>query len=144
MNKLQKTILTASFTILAIGMLPASSVFAADFTVLFEQSPLFSEANFLPGGTVTRYVDVTNNTSETETIGVKAKKYTSCSVDCLADQLKLVITDGTSNLYGEVSLTDFFAAGEKKLSDLGAGSTIRYYFTVSFLPGAENNYQDES
>ena len=145
MDKLQKIILTASLAILAIGVLPVSSVSAVtpNLVVGFEQTPLFNEANFLPGGIITRWVDVTNNTSETKTIGVKAKNYTSCSQDCLADQLKLKIGDGTSDLYGEVSLTDFFAAGEKKLSDLGSGATIRYYFTIAFVPGAENNYQSK-
>jgi len=124
-------------------MAPVSSVSAvSNFTVNFEQQPLFSEANFVPGQSVTRWVEVTNNTSESKTIGVKAKNYTSCSQDCLADQLNLAISDGESNLY-EDSLANFFAAGEKKLSDLGAGAAIKYYFTITFLSGAGNNYQDK-
>lgn len=143
MNKIQKTILTAVFAISVIGFLPASSVLAVtNLTVNFENTPLFSEANFLPGQAVTKYVDVTNNTSETKTIGVKAKNYTACSENCLADQLKIKITDGDNTLYGETSLTDFFAAGEKKLSDLASGSATKYYFTITFIPEAGNQYQN--
>jgi len=147
MNKLQTTILTSGFIILAMSVLPVFSVSAiaipsTNLTVGFEQSPLFSEANFLPGQAITRYVDVTNNTSESKIIGVEAKNYTSCSTDCLADQLKLKITDGINTLYGEVSLTEFFAAGEKKLSELSAGGTTKYYFTITFLPESGNQYQN--
>jgi len=142
MDKLQKIILIASFALLAIGLLPVSSVSAvSNFTVNFEQAPLFSEANFLPGQDVVRWVDVTNNSAEIETIGVNAKNYTSCSENCFSDQIKLKITDGTNSLY-EASLTDFFAVGEKKLSDVGADNTQRYYFTITFVPDAGNQYQN--
>ena len=141
MDKLQKIILIAGFALLVIGLLPVSSVFAvSNFTVNFEQTPLFSEANFLPGQDITKWVDVTNNTSETEIIGVNAKNYTSCSENCFADQLQLKITNGTTSLY-EASLADFFTAGEKKLSDVGAGNTQRYYFIITFVPNAGNQYQ---
>ena len=130
------------FALLAIGLSPVFSVLAGPvpFNVQFEQTPLFMEANFLPGQDVDKWVDVTNNTSEIETIGVNAKNYTSCSVNCFSDQLKLKITDGAISLY-EASLTDFFAAGEKKLSDVGAGDTQRYYFTITFVPDAGNQHQ---
>jgi len=146
MNKLQKTILIAGFALFIIGVLPVSSVSAfpsspSNLTVDFEQTPLFSEANFMPGQAVTRYVDVTNNTAEKKIIGVKAKNYTSCSENCLADQLKLKITDGTKTLYGEASLTEFFAAGEKKLSELASGGITKYYFTITFIPETGNSYQ---
>jgi len=147
MNKLQKIILIAGFTLLAIGLLPASSVSAfpvppVPFNVQFETGvhPLFNEANFLPGQDVVRWVDVTNNTLDTEVIGVEATSYTSCSGTCFADQLNLVIRDGATDLY-ESSLADFFTAGQKKLSDVDAGDTQRYYFTITFVPDAGNQYQ---
>ena len=141
MNKIPKIILISGFAILAISVLPISSVSAVSpFTVNFEQTPLFSEANFLPGQDVVKWVDVTNNTSDTEVIGVEATSYTSCSGTCFADQLNLVIRDGATDLY-ESSLADFFTAGQKKLSDIAPGGTTKYYFTITFLPNAGNQYQ---
>jgi uncharacterized membrane protein YgcG len=152
MKILNKTnILTLSLLGLAILMTPFSSVFAvtppltppADLVVQLEGGgpALFSEANFMPGQSVTRWVDVINNTSETKAVGVKASDFTNCSENCLSDRLNLEITKEGSVVYGPVSLTEFFTAGEKKLSDLGSGDTQRYYFKITFLPDSENQYQ---
>jgi hypothetical protein len=45
---------------------------SANIVVDFEQNPLFNEANFTPGKTVSRTVTVTNNTPDTQTIGTMA------------------------------------------------------------------------
>jgi hypothetical protein len=104
-------------------------------------APLFSEANFVPGQSVTRWVNVTNNSSETKTSGVQATYNSDCSENCLSDQLELEISDGGSPLYGPVSLTQFFEDGQQKLSDLSSGSSQKYYFKITFLPNAGNQYQ---
>ena len=109
--------------------------------ISFEYEPLFDEADFKPGDIVTHWVEVTNKSSESQPIGVEVIDYSSCSQNCLSDQLRLEINDGGPNLY-EASLTDFFGAGEIKLSDLGAGNNIKYYFTITFPSGAGNEYQN--
>ena len=51
MNSFKKTILIAGFTLLSFSVSPVSLVSAQvqNLVVGFEQTPLFSEANFLPG-----------------------------------------------------------------------------------------------
>lgn len=140
MNKLQKITLISLLVLFA-------PVFAqaADLVVQFEQGPpLFDEVNFFPGQSVTRWVDVANNSSESKVVVVKATNYSSCSGVCLSDQLELEISDGTSVLYGPVSLTEFFTADEKKIDDLANGNTQRYYFKITFLSGAGNEYQGKA
>jgi len=149
MNKALKTILIVSIAIFGAGFLSIDSVQAQppdNLVVQFERTPsLFDEANFLPGESVTRYADVTNNSGETKKIGLEIINNSSCSGTCLSDVLDLVISENGNPLplYSD-SLTNFYGAGEKVLSDLNTGTTTKYYFSMTFNPGAGNIYQDTS
>ena len=43
-----------------------------DLTVDFESTPLFSESSFMPGSETTKWIKVSNNTSDSHTIIVEA------------------------------------------------------------------------
>lgn len=149
MNKLLKTILISSIAVFSAGFLliPSTSAQAQGLEVVFENEPdsLFDETNFLPGESVTRYADVTNNSGETKKIGLEIINQYPCSENCLSDVLDLVINENGNPLplYSD-SLTNFYGAGEKVLSDLSTGATIRYYFSMTFNPVAGNVYQNST
>jgi len=144
MNKALKTILIISIAVFGAGILflPSFALANGLIKIDFEQKPLFQETNFLPGESVTHWIEVENKSSETQPIGVEVISYSSCSSDCFSEQLNLIISNGLPDLYNS-SLTDFFKAGEIKLSDLAVGAKIKYFFTVTFLPEASNKYQEE-
>ena len=104
---------------------------------------MFEEANFLPGEAVSRWVEVTNNSGEEQKIGTEA-----INVDDpnnLGAVLEIVISEDGTDIYGGSTgtkyLSDFFGAGEIYLSDLSNGATTKYYYSVTFVPEAGNNYQ---
>jgi hypothetical protein len=150
-NFIKKNILKLFLSLLIIAIMPSSLVFAVmpplppsgDLVVQLEGGgpALFSEANFVPGQSITRWVDVINNTSEIKAVGVKASDFTNCSENCLSDRLILEISKESSVLYGPVSLTEFFSAGEKKIDDLNGNDTQRYHFKITFLADSGNQYQ---
>ena len=124
MNKfLMKTLIGL---IVVFCLLPVNFVLANGLlNINFEKEPLFQETNFLPGESVTRWIEVENKSSETQPIAVEAINYSSCTVNCFSEQLELNISNGSTDIYTE-SLDQFFNAGDIKLSDLAAGNTIRY------------------
>lgn len=129
---------------LAAGLFPALPVYADadDLVVDFESSPLFSDANFLPGGEVTRSVDVTNNTDGAKNIIVEAINVSDPNE--FGDVLNLRIKEDGDELFND-SLSEFFDAGEISLSEVtGGGGETTYDFTVSFSEGTENSYQGKS
>jgi hypothetical protein len=142
MNKIAKTILISAIMILG-AIVPATFTLANGLlNIVFEQQPLFQEVNFLPSESVTRWIEVENKSSETQSIGVEVINYSSCRSNCFSDQLNLTIGDGSINFYTS-SLTNFFKAGEIKLSDLAVSEKIKYFFTVTFLSESGNEYQEK-
>ena len=109
--------------------------------VEFEKTPLFSEANFLPGDSVTRWVKVTNNSEKVKKIGTEAINVSD--PDEFGRVLILKIEEDSQILY-EVSLSEFFSAGEVFLSEVNPGESTTYYFTISFEKDASNEFQEKS
>ena len=150
MNKklFQKFYIILALTILGIGLFVLAPVYAGAnglIDVVFENGghPLFQEANFLPGQEIVHWVEVTNKSDQVLPIGVKMTKLINSGSDkyFLADKLNLIIKDKDSNKLYENSLTGFFSDGEKKIADLAADPPERYYFSITFLPGSDDNYQ---
>ncbi|MCK4454098.1 fibronectin type III domain-containing protein [Candidatus Parcubacteria bacterium] len=112
-----------------------------ELVVEFEETPLFSEANFLPGESITRWVRVTNNSTETKRIATEAINVSD--PNNLGAVLNLEIKEGTQTLYNN-DLSLFFNEGEVYLSDLGPSNTTTYDFSVSFYSEAGNPFQDKS
>jgi parallel beta-helix repeat protein len=110
--------------------------------VEFEQTPLFQEANFLPDQSVTRWVKVTNNSSQTKRIATEAINVSD--PDQLGDALNLEIKENGITKHNN-SLSRFFTAGEVYLSDLGKyGEQTQYEFIITFYSGASNLFQGKS
>lgn len=121
----------------------ASPVFAdeTDLVVDFEVTPLFDEANFLPGTTVSRTAEVTNNTLDSKDIITEAINVSD--PDDFGDVLKMSVKEGAAVLF-DGTLADFFDGGEIALSSLAAGDHTTYVFSVSFESDADNSYQEKS
>ncbi len=137
MKRLIKTILIISI------FLPFASAQAQvdNLVVEFQQTPLFKEANFLPGEGVSHWVKVTNNSGQTQRIATQPLNITD--PNHLGDVLNLVIKEGGTTLYSKPFST-FFNAGEEFLSNLANGANTQYDFTVSFYSGTQNTFQGKS
>ena len=137
MNKIFKTILIISI------FLPFAFAQAQvdNLVVEFEQTPLFNEANFLPGEGVNRWVKVSNNSGETQRIATQPLNITD--LNRLGDVLNLEIKEGGVTRYNN-ALSTFFTGGENYLSDLANGATTQYDFTVSFYSGSQNTFQGKT
>ncbi|GAI13999.1 unnamed protein product, partial [marine sediment metagenome] len=142
MNKAIKTILIISIAVFG-SLTMANSVQAVPpLDVDFEKTPLFSEANFLPGDTVTRWVRVTNNTGEDKEIGVKV--INDFDPNGLGDHLNIKIKEGDDTHY-ENTLTQFFSETDGiPLSTLTNEQNTQYDFSITFFPETGNDYQGKS
>lgn len=140
MKQKPKIILTALACVFILGLLGISPVNAqpSNLDVKFEQSPLFSEANFAPGGSVSRWIEVTNNSAASQNIAVEAININD--LDALGSQFALIIKEADNVRYNG-TLAGFFASGEATLSNLSAGAATRYDFTAILNQAADNPYQ---
>lgn len=144
MDRLIKTILIISIAIFGAGVLFVDSAQAQppdNLVVQFEQTPLFNEANFLPGTGVTRFVKVTNNSGSSQRIATEA--INKSDPDNLAEKLNLVIKEGATVIFND-TLKKFFDQGETYLSSLANNANTQYDFTVSFNSGADDFYQGKT
>lgn len=115
---------------------------AKDLEVDFEYHPLFSQANFLPGDSVTRSIEVTNNSGGIFKIATKIDNL--IDDDGLGDFLILEIKEGGVSHY-KGTLSNFFNAGEVFLSDLAGNTTqTKYDYIISFDSVTGNIYQGKS
>lgn len=112
-----------------------------DLTVVFEQTPLFHEANFLPGTVVSRTVHVTNNTGETKNIITEA--INTSDPNHFGNVLHMTIKEDNDVRF-DGTLTHFFDEGEVVLSSLAAGAHTTYEFSVSFESDVGDLYQEKS
>ncbi len=138
MNKIFKTFLRIA---LLVTIFIATPVFAAGLAVDFESEPLFSEDNFIPGDSITKWVNVSNASGETKTIITEAVNVIDS--DNLGNVLEIEIKDGSDVLYNE-TLTNFFGASEVVLNNVTTGSSKQYDFIISFITGADNEYQADN
>jgi len=140
MNKLFKGAIFVAVMISGVFLFCAN-VFAQTepLVVEFEKSPsLFNEANFLPGETITRWIKVTNNTSQIQRIGTKAINVND--PNHLGNVMYLEIKEGGTTRYlGKLS--DFFNSDEIYLSDILSRATNTYYYSVTFDINAGDEYQ---
>ena len=163
MNKNAKNFLIIlALTFLGIGLLWNNPVFATvdPLVVQFERTPLFQEANFLPGNSITRYASTTNNSGQTQRIVTEAINYPgfpdsdNVPADDLSRALMIVISKNGTDLYGgssptgPKSLYNFYQDSENYLeiylSDIGNGETIQYDFTISFPYDEGNEWQEKT
>jgi len=143
MNKLFLKLSIISIAILSgvllFGLNVSAGVPVSSLVIQFQTTPLFNEASFLPGDSVTRSVIVTNNTVDIQTIGTQAVNINNS--DHLGDVMNLVITQGANMLYSG-TLSQFFSTGKISLSDLaGNGASTTYYYSITFDPNSGDDYQ---
>ena len=141
MNYKNITISITTFSLLflvSIFVVSPADAYAQNLVVDFQEDPLFSEANFLPGNEVLRTVGVENNSDSTQDIIVEAINVVDD--DNFGDVLDLVIKEGGTPIY-EGTLGNFLSAGEVPLSSIESSSSTTYSFGVTFNSGANNDTQ---
>jgi len=144
MTKIAKNLIFSFILVFGLGLVAVSSASAVtvdNLLVEFENQPLFSEANFIPGDGVTRFIKVSNNSPDAQNIIIEAINVTN-SGD-LGDDLELTIKEGATELYQD-TLANFFSDGEVSLSSLASGSNTQYDLNVRFPDGADNTSMEDS
>lgn len=131
----------AALFVLGLLVFPLPASAATTLTVVFEATPLFSEANFMPGDSVTRWVQVTNISGGAVNMGAKLDPFSD--PDGLGSQLDTIIKEGATVLYTG-TLASLYAAGEVLLSALADTATTQYDISVTFNPTAGDPYQGKS
>lgn len=132
MNTSKKIIFALTLCFTAIPSLALASV-------VFEQTPLFSNTNFAPGEIVSRHFTVTNDTTTIKTVAIEVING-MCGTPCLSNKLHVkILGDGTK--YFDDTLAKFFSAGETAIGTLPANTPREYTMSVSFVPDAVNEYQ---
>ncbi len=139
MDKITKTILIFSVVFIGISLFVAPpALAAANLVVNFENSPLFNEANFVPGESVSRWVKVANNSGSAQRIA--AETVSENNPDNFASKLNLTIKEGATVIFNN-TLAAFFDQGETYLSSLSIGGQTQYDFIITFDSGANDDYQ---
>jgi uncharacterized repeat protein (TIGR01451 family) len=109
--------------------------------VTFETKPLFSEADFMPGDSVSKWVEVEN--IHTADITARANAANISDPGHLGDDISLTVKRGVQIFYTG-PLSGFFAAGSLDLGAIAAGETARYDFIAGFNFGAGDAYQGKA
>lgn len=143
MSKYNYSTITVTVIAVLAGLILPISVSAQGLSVDFEDEPLFSMDNFLPGDVISKTVEVNNNSDTDQTIGVSANSVNNA--DNLGDVISLSIQENQSaSAEYENTFSEFFADGEVELSSLPAGAGTTYTFTAAFDDAAGNNYQTKT
>lgn len=116
-----------------------------------EGNPIFTVANFAPGQSQARNVQITNGGSGSRPVGARSEIVDDS--DGLSQMIDFKISDGATDLYGGTSATgpktlaNFFAEGVPPngvfMSNLNAGATKTYTFTAKFKEESGNEYQGD-
>ncbi len=158
---MNKRLLKIGILVLVIGLIlfRAEAVHAAgDLNINYHVAtgdPIFVVANFLPGDTENRNIDITNNGSIARVIWVKGIRTGGVgSAPKLETVLDIVIKDGATPIYGTGSptgpktvqnfFTDSSAPTEVSLGTINPGVHKTFNFKVTFPPSAGNEFQKKS
>jgi len=145
MTKISKLKLSLGLAVITTAMifvfnpLTANAGNIADF--LFQSTPLFGDANIMPGDSVTKWIKVTNKVNDNLIITTNAA--TSSNTDGLGDRMNLIIKKG-SDIYFNNTMTAYFAAGVVNLGSLAAYETGQYDYAVSFDSATDNSFQNKT
>jgi hypothetical protein len=141
MNKIFKKLILSIFTILIIGSFAGQANAQIPPTIQFENTPLFGEASFAPGNSVSRWVKITNNTDVVHRSVVRALSVNND--DNLGDVIMLEIKQGDVVIFND-TFSNFFAESEVILPQVGIGETNTIDFIATFTSGAGNEYQNDN
>lgn len=120
-------------TVLVLSFSGTTAAFAGILTVNFESDPLFGEANFLPGDTVSRTVEVINTDDQPHDVYVEMVNVVDGG---LGDLMDVTITSGGALFSGTFNQLD--AANEQFLSTLPSNTAAVYTFNMTFQPQTTN------
>ncbi|MFA5095305.1 MAG: fibronectin type III domain-containing protein [Candidatus Paceibacterota bacterium] len=110
-------------------------------TVQFETAPLFGEASFAPGASVSRFVILNNKTSVPHSVITRALNVVND--DGLGDVVHIKIKQGENILYND-TFSNFFNKSEVILSQVPAGESTTFDFVATFDNESGNEYQNKS
>ena len=155
MIKINKKITILVVLILGLLFIENSvSAVTPPLSVEFQNNPLFEEANFLPGDSVTRWVKVTNNSGQAQRVLAQAINYPNpIPPGDLCHALMITISQNGVDLYGGSSATgpktlcDFYQESNPApiyLSNINNNETIQYDFTISFPLDKGNDWQEKT
>jgi len=148
MKKFTKIFILSIFTILMIGSF-AKSAFAEVPTVEFQNNPLFGEANFAPGNSISKYIILNNNVDNARVGIIRALEIVNEGIGekKLGDVTHLTIKQGDVVLYNNKTFSEFFSdseQGEINLSSVAAHSSVTFDLIVTFDADSENEYQNST
>ena len=127
---------------------PPTTYAVGDLTVDFgvpEGDPIFVESSLAPGDVESRDVEVTNDAATSRPVGIRGVQ--TALTDSFDQALEITISDGVTDLYGPVSLEQFFVGSTLPdfvpLSTLSSGESATYTIEVKFLESAGNEFQNQ-
>jgi len=138
MKKLCNILLLPIIIALAIGGFVEQAHAQVSATVAFEQTPLFSNVNFVPGDSVSKWIKVNNTTADSHRVILRAINVTNTGN--LKDVIGLVIKQGDTVLY-DATFADLFSRSEIVLPRVPAGSSTQFDLIATFKTTAGNDYQ---
>lgn len=110
-----------------------------------EGDPIFVVNNFAPGEIETQSVDVQNDAVTDRPVGIRGIQ--TALTDSFDQALEITISDGTTDLYGPVSLEQFFVDSTLPdfvpLTTLSSGESETYTIMVRFSESAGNEFQKQ-
>ena len=115
----------------------AAVAHAATIEVDFAATPLFLDANVVPGDSAARTVTVRNTGATNESLFMSVQNTFNTG---LADVMELTVTSG-SDTYFTGTFSDFFTAAPHSLGSLLAGDVRSYTFTARLDEATGNAYQ---
>jgi len=122
-----------------LSLLMSEQVLAQkNLIVEFENTPLFSEVNFVPGDSINRWVKATNNSGESQDIIIEAINVND--INNFSESMNLQILSGSNILFNN-TLKEFFNSGEMILGELMDQDLMQYNLLITFLPELGNDYQ---
>jgi len=136
MNKFSKTILFLIFTTFLVGM-PFLAV-AENGLEIESDEPLFEVENFFPSQTASSDITITNNFENKEELRVETKNIEGD--EGFAEYLKLSVENGGNSCFKTVE--ELSGDNECDLGELDGGESKEFQFTITFLPGSGNEYQN--
>lgn len=127
--------------VFGFGGLALANELTGPIDVKFQKTPLFTEANFIPGDSVSRTVDVENQDGAPQ--GISMKFYGVDNGDNLASRFNFKIKKGGDTVYSD-DLDKAFDQNQIVMnSSLAAGGSETYDFILSFDKAADNDYQSK-
>ncbi len=132
--------------ILVATLLPFISL-AANVAIEFEKTPsLFSESNFMPGDSVSRWIKIQNIGSENKIVATKALNFANPTPNNdLSRALLITIKKDGTDFYGgslgQKTLFDFYQQGLVDLANIAPGQAHQYDYIISFPTEKENEWQ---